>query len=106
MESDLELSLFIQLFQTNSETKQNLTFSQIVNQTKALAAGLQIKFGVQPKENIAIVLPSCLEYPVAVLGVNYCGAAATLINPSQTISNLNQDARYVLFFISFCSKVN
>ncbi|XP_057377430.1 uncharacterized protein LOC130698815 [Daphnia carinata] len=73
---------------TNSETKQNITFSQIVNQTKALAAGLQIKFGVQPKENIAIVLPSCLEYPVAVLGVNYCGAAATLINPSQTISEL------------------
>ena len=72
--------------QTNSETKQDLTFAEIVTNTKALAAGLQNKFGVKPKETVAIVLPSCLEYPVAVLGVNLAGAAATLINPSQTIS--------------------
>ncbi|XP_046632805.1 4-coumarate--CoA ligase 1-like [Daphnia pulicaria] len=73
---------------TNSETMENLTFREIVNNSKALAAGLQTQFGIHPKENVAIVLPSCLEYPVAVLGVNYCGAAATLINPSQTISEL------------------
>lgn len=71
---------------TNSETKEDLTFAQIVNNTKALAAGLQIRFGLKARENVAIALPSCQEYPVAVLGINFCGAAGVLINPSQTIS--------------------
>ena len=52
--------------------------------TKALAADFQLKYSLKAGDPVAIALPTCLEYPVAVLSVNLCGSVAILINPSQT----------------------
>ena len=71
-------------FQINSETKEKLTYRTIRDTTWSLGAGLQAKFSLKPKETVAIALPNCLEYPIAVLGVNLCGATAVLVNPAQT----------------------
>lgn len=65
-----------------------MTYAEIINESKDLAAGLQAKFSLKPKETVAIALPSSLQYANAVLGVNLCGATAVLMNPSQTASEL------------------
>lgn len=79
---------FTVVMQIDSETKITLTFRQVIDLTRALAAGLQNKYKLKATEAVGIALPSCLEYPVAVLGVNLCGAVSVLINPSQTTCNL------------------
>ena len=62
-----------------------LTFSEIVRKTRLLAVGFQSKYNLKPKDNVAIILPNMLEYPIVVLAVQLCGAAANLINPAQTL---------------------
>jgi len=68
----------------NAETNETITYSNILDRTRLLAAALQTTFKLQPKENVAVVLPNCLDYPSIVLAIQLCGAVATLINPSQT----------------------
>lgn len=70
------------------ENKRELKFDEISKNSYALAAGLQAKFNLKPGDRVGIVLPNCLEYPVAVLAVTLCGACAVLFNPAQTIGNL------------------
>ena len=73
--------------QVHAETKATLRYSEIRGSISALAASLQSKFQLKPREMVAIALPSCLEYPIAFLGINMCGATAVLINPTQTLRN-------------------
>ena len=54
-----------------------------------LAAGLQVKINLKPKEKVAVLMPNCIEYPLLTLAIQLCGGTAVLINPGQTISNLN-----------------
>lgn len=82
--------------QINAETNETITYSNILDRTRLLAAALQTTFKLQPKENVAVVLPNCLDYPSIVLAIQLCGAVATLINPSQTSGGL-----FLLYFFSF-----
>ncbi len=70
----------------DAETKETLTFTQIRQSSYALAAGFQIRLNLQHGDNVAVVLPNCVDYPVVIFAVTLCGASATLINPVQTIS--------------------
>lgn len=72
-------------FQINSETKAQWTFSNIINTTSQLAAGLQLQQRILPKQTVAITLPNCMECPIAVLAIILCGGTAVIINPNQTI---------------------
>lgn len=71
--------------QFDSETKEAFTYVEVAEKMKSLAAGLQIKFNLALGERIAIALPLCMEYSIASLAVQLCGATAVLINPAQTI---------------------
>lgn len=74
--------------QIDFETKKWFTYSEIISTTKALAAGLHFRLGLKHGDNVAIAMPaSCMEYPIAILAINLCGASATLINPSLTQSS-------------------
>lgn len=73
----------------NVETRQSYTYAEIVRQTEALAAGMQAKFNLAPRDRVAVVLPLCLEYPVTTIAVQLAGATAVLINPAQTIGIIN-----------------
>ena len=79
--------MFLLVRQIDSESKQSYTFAEIVQKTRALAAGLQIKFNLAKGDRVAIVLPHTLDYPIAALAVQLVGATAVLINPAQTICN-------------------
>ena len=80
----------------HAETKAKLTYNQIIHDTKALAAGLQIKLHLKEKQSVAVALPSCLDYMVTILGINLCGATGVLMNPSQTTCKI-----YLLIYIFY-----
>ena len=69
----------------DSDSKKAFSYTEVIGNTQALAAALQMRLNVQPKDMVAIVLPNCLEYPIAALAVTLCGATVTLINPNQNI---------------------
>lgn len=52
-----------------------------------LATGFQVKFNLKSREKVAIILSSCLEYPLVALAINLCGATVILIDPKQTVGN-------------------
>lgn len=83
----LSITFLFYLQKIDPDTKQSLTYSQIVSTTSALATGLQTKYKLQPGDMVAVALPTCLEYSITVLAINLCGATSVLINPSQTIRN-------------------
>lgn len=87
--------------QVDAETKRSLNYSEISANIKALAAGLQIKFDLKPRENVAVALSNCVEYPVVTLAINLCGASATLFNPAQTVCKDVTDTSIALFNLQY-----
>ena len=69
----------------DSETRQTLTYAQIIDDTKALAAALQLKCNLNKGDRVAIALPLCVNYPIVTMAVQLIGATVVLINPGQTI---------------------
>ncbi|KAK4037160.1 hypothetical protein OUZ56_029202 [Daphnia magna] len=88
-----DLQQLTNTLQVNAETKQFFTYNQIKENSYALATGLQTKFNLKRGDNVAIILPNCLEYPVVIFAVMLTGGCATLINPAQTISELEHSFR-------------
>lgn len=73
----------------DADTKKEFTYSQIKENSYALAAGFQIEFNLKRGDIVAVLLPNCLEHPIIIFGITLCGATASLINPSHTISMYN-----------------
>jgi len=61
---------------------KSLTYSQLDEMSKNLAAYLQSKFN--KGDSIAIMLPNLLQYPIAVLGILRAGMVVTNTNPLYT----------------------
>lgn len=76
---------FVVYIQVNSETKQRYTYADIIQLTEALAAGMRIKWNVSPGDRVMILLPVCMEYPIATMAVHLCGATGVLANPLHTV---------------------
>lgn len=74
------------LLQEDFDTKKALTYKEIQEESYRLAIGLQVCCNLKKGDNVAIVLPNCLNYPIIVFAVTLCGGCAVLINPSQTMS--------------------
>jgi len=66
-----------------------LTYTQVIDTTVSLAAGLQTTLNLKMKDVVAIALPNCFDYPIIGMAINLAGATATLINPAQTICKFN-----------------
>lgn len=49
--------------------------------------------GLQPGERVAIMLPNCIQYPIAVFGILRAGFVAVNINPQYTPSELEHQLR-------------
>ncbi len=73
----------------DAETKKSYTYTKVRSDITELAAGLQVKCNLKPKEKIAVFLPTCVEYPIITLAVQLCGATAVLINPGQTVGKID-----------------
>jgi long-chain acyl-CoA synthetase len=66
-----------------------LTYAQIDEQANRLAAGLQ-SIGVRQGDRVAIVLPNCPQFIIALYGALKAGAIAVPLNPAYTPRELHQ----------------
>lgn len=62
----------------------SLTFAEVEEQSRAFAAFLKTKLGVEKGTRIALMLPNLLQYPVALFGALRAGLVVVTINPLYT----------------------
>ncbi len=68
-------------------TGRVLTYSQLVEQTRRLAAGLS-RGGIRQRDVVAIWSPNSPEYAVVFHAVSRLGAILTTVNPTYTVEEL------------------
>lgn len=65
-----------------------LTYAELHAQVAALGAALSAELGLAKGERIALMLPNCLAYPVAVFGAFEAGLQVVSCNPMYTADEL------------------
>lgn len=65
-----------------------LTYQKLDEHSKAFAAFLQQEFKLQKGDRFGIMLPNCLQYPVALFGALRAGLVLVNINPLYTAREL------------------
>ncbi|XP_077971090.1 putative 4-coumarate--CoA ligase 2 [Styela clava] len=70
----------IALIENTIEGKQ-LTFRQLYNQIQSCGRFIQ-KQGINKGDVVGLIVPNCLEYVIAMMGVISCGAVISPCNPS------------------------
>lgn len=65
-----------------------LTYQQINAYSRDFAAYLQQELKLKKGERIAIMLPNCLQYPIAVFGALRAGLIVVNVNPLYTVNEL------------------
>ncbi|TPW00723.1 MAG: AMP-dependent synthetase and ligase, partial [bacterium] len=68
-------------------TGRVLTYGQLVDQTRRLAAGLSQR-GIRQRDVVAIWSPNSPEYAVVFHAVSRLGAILTTVNPTYTVEEL------------------
>ncbi|KAK0331106.1 hypothetical protein LTR94_030213, partial [Friedmanniomyces endolithicus] len=69
-----------------------VTYGRTLSEARAFAAELQAK-GVQPGDRVALMMPNCLQYPVALFGVLFAGAVVVNVNPLYTPRELRHQLK-------------
>jgi len=64
-----------------------VTYGHALAEAKAFAGWLQ-SVGVAPGDRVALMMPNCLQYPVALFGVLFAGAVVVNVNPLYTAREL------------------
>ena len=65
-----------------------MTYGRTLAEAKAFAGWLQ-SVGVKPGDRVALMMPNCLQYPVALFGVLFAGGVVVNVNPLYTAAELN-----------------
>jgi long-chain acyl-CoA synthetase len=69
-----------------------LSYGQLDRLSRNLAAWLQDR-GLQPGDRVAIMLPNCLAFPVALAGVLRAGGVVVNVNPMYTARELEHQLK-------------
>lgn len=69
-----------------------VTYGRTLSEARAFAAWLQAK-GVRPGDRVALMMPNCLQYPVALFGVLFAGAVVVNVNPLYTPRELQHQLK-------------
>ncbi|XP_051119135.1 4-coumarate--CoA ligase 2-like [Andrographis paniculata] len=64
----------------DAATGEELSYDDVLTTSKKLAAGLT-GIGVRRGDVVMLLLPNCLEFPLAFFAVSFIGAASTMANP-------------------------
>ncbi|CAK1543233.1 unnamed protein product [Leptosia nina] len=64
-----------------AESKKSYTYADLWKNTSIFATSLRKKFGLQPNDVVAAMLPNCPEYAVAAFGTLKAGCVMTTMNP-------------------------
>lgn len=83
-----------------------LTYRDLDEKSRAFAGFLQTEFNMKKGDRLAIMMPSVLQYPVAVFGALRAGLIVVNLNPLSTYKELNHalkntGAKAILVFENF-----
>jgi long-chain acyl-CoA synthetase len=70
-----------------------ITFAELEQQSQAFAAYLQLEFGLVKGDKFAIMVPNCLQYPVALFGALLAGLTVVNVNPLYTARELEHQLK-------------
>ena len=84
----------------------SITYQELADQARAFAAYLQTKWNLKPGDKFAIMMPNCLQYPVALFGGLLAGLTIVNVNPLYTARELehlliDSDAKGILIIENF-----
>lgn len=66
----------------------SLSYRELDKRSRALAAYFQHQVGIVAGQRIGLMLPNCLQYPIALFAIIRCGAIVVNINPLYTAREL------------------
>ncbi|WP_241645291.1 AMP-binding protein [Rosenbergiella metrosideri] len=66
----------------------SLSYRELDKRSRALAAYFQHQFRIVAGQRIGLMLPNCLQYPIALFAIIRCGAIVVNINPLYTAREL------------------
>ncbi|MFD2166683.1 AMP-binding protein [Thalassotalea euphylliae] len=86
----------------------SITYQELEDQAKAFAAFLQNTWGFKPGDKFAIMMPNCLQYPIALFGGLLAGCTVVNVNPLYTARELehllkDSDAKGILIIENFAN---
>lgn len=70
----------------------SVTYGRALSEARAFGAWLQ-SVGIRPGDRVALMMPNCLQYPVALFGVLFAGAVVVNVNPLYTAPELNHQLK-------------
>lgn len=70
-----------------------ITFAELEQQAKAFAAYLQQDMGLKKGDKFAIMVPNCLQYPIALFGALLAGLTVVNVNPLYTARELEHQLK-------------
>jgi long-chain acyl-CoA synthetase len=70
-----------------------ITFTELEQQAKAFAAYLQQDLGLVKGDRFAIMVPNCLQYPIALFGALLAGLTVVNVNPLYTARELEHQLK-------------
>lgn len=71
-----------------SHFDHEISYGKLLSLALSMATYLQRQFGVKSGDNVALILPNCMQFQIMVLAIHFCGATAVNINPEYTESEL------------------
>ena len=72
---------------------RDLTFAQLDALSRDFAAWLQNEAGLRKGDRVAIMLPNCLQYPIAMSGILRAGGVVVNTNPLYTARELEHQLK-------------
>lgn len=70
-----------------------ITYAELETQAKAFAAYCQQELGLKKGDKFAIMVPNCLQYPVALFGALLAGLTVVNVNPLYTARELEHQLK-------------
>ncbi|GHE78555.1 long-chain-fatty-acid--CoA ligase FadD [Thalassotalea profundi] len=70
-----------------------ITYGELEQQSKAFAAYLQQELGLVKGDKFAIMVPNCLQYPIALFGALLAGLTVVNVNPLYTARELEHQLK-------------
>ena len=67
---------------------KHITYAELAEQAHAFAAYLQQELGLKKGDKFAIMVPNCLQYPIALFGALLAGLTVVNVNPLYTAREL------------------
>nr|WP_241242364.1 long-chain-fatty-acid--CoA ligase FadD [Thalassotalea sp. G2M2-11] len=70
-----------------------ISYAELEQQAKAFAAYLQQELGLKKGDKFAIMVPNCLQYPIALFGALMAGLTVVNVNPLYTARELEHQLK-------------